>query len=189
MYGNKVDFYDIKGICESLFADLNVNKVKYEAVTDNPTFHPGRCAKITAGGKTLGIIGEIHPAVTRKFGIETPVYIGELDFESVFLNINTNIKFTELPKFPAVTRDIAVLVDKTTPVADIEEIIVRASKNLESVKLFDVYEGDKIPEDKKSVAYNIVYRAADRSLTGEEVQKSFDKAVRSLEHQLGAQLR
>ncbi len=189
MYGNKVDFYDIKGICESLFADLKVNKVKYEAVTDNPTFHPGRCAKITAGGKTLGIIGEIHPAVTRKFGIETPVYIGELDFESVFLNINTNIKFTELPKFPAVTRDIAVLVDKTTPVADIEEIIVRASKNLESVKLFDVYEGDKIPEDKKSVAYNIVYRAADRSLTGEEVQKSFDKAVRSLEHQLGAQLR
>ncbi|MBQ2662685.1 MAG: phenylalanine--tRNA ligase subunit beta [Clostridia bacterium] len=189
MYGNKVDFYDIKGICESLFADLNVNKVKYEAVTDNPTFHPGRCAKITAGGKTLGIIGEIHPAVTRKFGIEMPVYIGELDFESVFLNINTNIKFTELPKFPAVTRDIAVLVDKTTPVADIEEIIVRASKNLESVKLFDVYEGDKIPEDKKSVAYNIVYRAADRSLTGEEVQKSFDKAVRSLEHQLGAQLR
>lgn len=189
MYGNKVDFYDIKGICESLFADLNVNKVKYEAVTDNPTFHPGRCAKITAGGKTLGIIGEIHPAVTRKFGIETPVCIGELDFESVFLNINTTIKFTELPKFPAVTRDIAVLVDKTTPVADIEEIIVRASKNLESVKLFDVYEGDKIPEDKKSVAYNIVYRAADRSLTGEEVQKSFDKAVRSLEHQLGAQLR
>ncbi|MBR0470458.1 MAG: hypothetical protein IJJ55_04495, partial [Clostridia bacterium] len=75
------------------------------------------------------------------------------------------------------------------PVADIEEIIVRASKNLESVKLFDVYEGDKIPEDKTSVAYNIGYRAADRSLTGEEVQKSFDKAVRSLEHQLGAQLR
>ena len=189
MYGNKVDFYDIKGICESLFADLKVNKVKYEAVTDNPTFHPGRCAKITANGKTLGIIGEIHPAVTRKFGIETPVYIGELDFESVFLNINNNIKFTELPKFPAVTRDIAVLVDKTTPVAEIEEIIVRASKNLESVSLFDVYEGDKIPSDKKSVAYNIVYRAADRSLTGEEVQKSFDKAVRSLEHQLGAQLR
>ena len=189
MYGNKVDFYDTKGICESLFADLKVNKVKYEAVTDNPTFHPGRCAKITAGGKTLGIIGEIHPAVTRKFGIETPVYIGELDFESVFLNIDSNIKFTELPKFPAVTRDIAVLVDKTTPVADIEEIIVRASKNLESVSLFDVYEGDKIPSDKKSVAYNIVYRAADRSLTGEEVQKSFDKAVRSLEHQLGAQLR
>ena len=189
MYGNKVDFYDTKGICESLFADLKVNKVKYEAVTDNPTFHPGRCAKITAGGKTLGIIGEIHPAVTRKFGIETPVYIGELDFESVFLNIDSNIKFTELPKFPAVTRDIAVLVDKTTPVADIEEIIVRASKNLESVSLFDVYECDKIPSDKKSVAYNIVYRAADRSLTGEEVQKSFDKAVRSLEHQLGAQLR
>ena len=190
MYGGKVDFYDLKGICESMFADLHVEKVKYEAVTDNPTFHPGRCAKLTAGGKMLGIMGEIHPAVTRKYGIETPVYIAELDFENVFVNINTNIKFKELPKFPAVTRDIAMLVDKTIPVADIEEIIVRASgKNLESVSLFDVYEGEQIPEGKKSVAYSAVYRAADRSLTGEEVQKSFDKVVRSLEHQLGAQLR
>lgn len=189
MYGDNCDFYDIKGICESLMSDLNVKGVKYEAVTDNPTFHPGRCARVTAGGKELGIIGEIHPAVTRNYGIETPVYVGEFDFANVFNNIDTDIKFTELPKFPAVTRDIAVLVDKVTPVASIEEIIRRASKNLESVKLFDVYEGDKIPEDKKSVAYNIVYRAADRSLTGEEVQKSFDKVVRSLEHQLGAQLR
>ena len=190
MYGGKVDFYDLKGICESMFADLHVEKVKYEAVTDNPTFHPGRCAKLTASGKMLGIMGEIHPAVTRKYGIETPVYIAELDFENVFVNINTNIKFKELPKFPAVTRDIAMLVDKTIPVADIEEIIVRASgKNLESVSLFDVYEGEQIPEGKKSVAYSAVYRAADRSLTGEEVQKSFDKVVRSLEHQLGAQLR
>ena len=189
MYGNKCDFYDIKGIVQTLLADLKVEKVKYAAVTDNPTFHPGRCAKVTAGGKTLGIFGEIHPAVRRKYGIDTPVYAGELDFENVFVNINTNIKFTELPKFPAVTRDIAVLVDKTVPVADIEEIIAQSSKNLESIKLFDVYEGDRIPEDKKSVAYSVVYRASDRSLTGEEVQKSFDKAVRSLEHRLGAQLR
>ncbi len=190
MYGNKADFYDLKGICESMFSELNVEKVKYEAVTDNPAFHPGRCAKLTAGGKTLGIMGEIHPAVTRKYGIETPVYIAELDFENVFLNMNTNIKFKELPKFPAVTRDIAMLVDESIPVADIEEIIVKASgKNLESVSLFDVYVGKQIPEGKKSVAYSAVYRASDRSLTGEEVQKSFDKVVRSLERQLGAKLR
>ncbi len=190
MYGSKVDFYDIKGICESLFKNLYVENVRYEAVSDNPTFHPGRCAKITAGGKIIGIIGEIHPAVSRKYGIETPVYIGELDFENVFLNIKNDIKFKELPKYPAVTRDIAMLVDKNIPVADIEEIIRKASgKTLESVQLFDVYEGSQIPEDKKSVAYSAVYRASDRSLTGEEVQKSFDKAVRSLEHQLGAQLR
>lgn len=190
MYGNNVDFFDIKGICEELFAGLNVQKVKYTAVTDNPTFHPGRCASVSAGGKILGIIGEIHPAVCRKYGLETPVYVGELDFENIFLNIKTDIKFKELPKYPAVTRDIAMLVDKNVPVADIEEIVKKASgKLLESITLFDVYEGEQIPEGKKSVAYNAVYRALDRSLTGDEVQKVFDKAVKNLEHQLGAQLR
>ncbi len=190
MYGNKVDFFDIKGVTDEMFKNLNVENVKYTAVTDNPTFHSGRCAKISAGGKTLGIIGEIHPAVSRKYGIDTPVYIAELDFENVFLNIKADPKFKELPKFPAVTRDIAMLVDKTVPVADIEEIIKKASgKMLETLTLFDVYEGEQIPEGKKSVAYSAVYRASDRSLTGEEVQKVFDKVVRNLEHNLGAQLR
>lgn len=190
MYGDKVDFYDIKGVCEELFAKLNVNKVKYRAVTDNPTFHPGRCAEIKAGGKVLGIIGEIHPAVCRKYGIEVPVYIGELDFENLFLNINNDIKFKELPKYPAVTRDIAMLVDKSVAVADIEEVIVKASgKLLEKLELFDVYEGKQIPEGKKSVAYSAVYRAADRSLTGEEIQNVFDKTLKNLENKLGAQLR
>lgn len=190
IYGDNTDFYDIKGVCESLFDALNVNGVKYEAVTDNPTFHPGRCAKISAGGKELGIIGEIHPAVSRKFEIETPVYVAELDFENVFLNSKTEVKFKELPKFPAVTRDIAMLVDKEIPVADIEAVIAKASgKMLETLTLFDVYEGKQIPEGQKSVAYSAVYRAADRSLTGEEVQKVFDKVVRNLEGQLGAQLR
>ena len=190
MYGDNVDFYDIKGICETMFAQLNVKNVKYEAVTDNPTFHPGRCAKISAGNKVIGIIGEIHPAVSRKYGIETPVYIVELDFENVFLNIKTDIKFKELPKYPAVTRDIAMLVDKTVPVADIENVIKKTSgKMLESLQLFDVYEGKQIPEGKKSVAYSAIYRSADRSLTGDEVQKVFDKVVKNLENQIGAQLR
>lgn len=190
MYGDNADFFDLKGVCESLFNNLHVKGVKYEAVTDNPTFHPGRCAKISAGGKTIGIIGEIHPAVIRKYGIETPVYIAELDFENVFLNIKSELKFKELPKYPAVTRDIAMLVDKAVPVADIEAVIEKASgKTLESLTLFDVYEGKQIPEGKKSVAYSAIYRASDRSLTGEEVQKVFDKAVKNLEGQLGAQLR
>ncbi len=190
MYGDDVDFYDIKGICEAMFSALNIQKVKFEAVTDNPTFHPGRCAKISAGGKVLGVIGEIHPAVCRKFDIETRVYVGELDFENLFLNMKSDVKFAELPKHPAVTRDIAMLVDKRIPVADIEEVIRKASgKMLESITLFDVYEGAQIPEGKKSVAYSAVYRAADRSLTGEEVQKVFDKVVKNLENQVGAQLR
>ncbi len=190
IYGGGADFYDIKGVCESLFARLHITGVKYAAVTDDPTFHPGRCAKISAGGKTLGKIGEIHPSVSARYGIETPVYVGELDFENMFLNVKSDVKFKELPKFPAVTRDIAMLVDKSVPVSEIEAVIIKSSgKTLESVELFDVYEGEQIPEGKKSVAYSAVYRAPDRSLTGEEVQKTFDKVVRSLEARINAQLR
>ncbi len=189
MYGG-VDFFDLKGACEALFEALNVNGVTYEAVTDNPTFHPGRCAAVKAGGKKLGIIGEIHPSVCRKFGIETKCYVGELSFENIFLNMAKEIKFKELPKFPAVTRDIAMLVDKTVPVGSIEAVIRKnAGKNLEAVKLFDVYEGEQIPEGKKSVAYSAVFRAADRSLTGEEVQNIFDKILKKLEKEINAILR
>ena len=190
IYGGKTDFYDIKGVCETMFDGLNIKKVRYEAVTDNPTFHPGRCAKITAGGRNIGIIGEIHPAVSRRFGIDTPVYVGELDFEAMFKSADDNIKFRELPKYPAVTRDIAMLVDRAVPVADIEEVIRKAGgATLENVKLFDVYEGEQIAEGKKSVAYSATFRAADRSLTGEEVQTVFDKILKKLEGNIGAQLR
>ncbi len=190
IYGGKTDFYDIKGVCEALLAGLNVKRTRFEAVTDNPTFHPGRCAKITAGGKTLGVIGEIHPSVSRRFGIDTPVYIGELDFETMFKNAAPDIKFKELPKYPAVTRDIAMLVDKSVPVADIEDVIKKAGgATLEGVKLFDVYEGEQIADGKKSVAYSATFRAADRSLKGEEVQAVFDKILKKLEGKLGAQLR
>ncbi|MBQ7573056.1 MAG: phenylalanine--tRNA ligase subunit beta [Clostridia bacterium] len=190
MYGDGVTFFDIKGNVEAMFNGLNVKKVRYEALSDNPVFHPGRCAKVSAGGKDLGVIGQIHPSVAKKFGIDTDVYVAELDFENVFLNIKTDISFKELPKYPAVTRDIAMLVDKATPVADIERVIQKAGGNLlENLTLFDVYEGKQVEEGKKSVAYSATFRATERSLTGEEVQAIFDKIVKKLEGQLGAQLR
>ena len=190
MYGDGVTFFDIKGNVEAMFNGLNVKKVRYEALSDNPVFHPGRCAKVSALGKDLGVIGQIHPSVAKKFGIDTDVYVAELDFENVFLNIKTDISFKELPKYPAVTRDIAMLVDKSTPVADIERVIQKAGGNLlENLTLFDVYEGKQVEEGKKSVAYSATFRAAERSLTGEEVQAIFDKIVKKLEGQLGAQLR
>ena len=190
IYGGKTDFYDIKGVCETMFDGLNIKKVRYEAVTDNPTFHPGRCAKITAGGCVIGVIGEIHPAISRRFGIDAPVYVGELDFEAMLKSADADIKFKELPKYPAVTRDIAMLVDRAVPVADIEEVIKKAGgATLETLRLFDVYEGEQIAEGKKSVAYSATFRAADRSLTGEEVQTVFDKILKKLEGKLGVQLR
>ena len=189
MYGG-VDFYDIKGICEALFENMHVQDVKYTAISDNPMFHPGRTAKITVNGKTLGTIGQIHPNVCKNYEIDVPCYAGEINFDILLGNIDGEIKYKQLPRFPAVTRDIAVLVDKAAAVADIEEIIVKnAGKYLDTVKLFDVYTGERIAADKKSVAYAISFRARDRSLTSEEVTKTMDKIIKNLETNLGAQLR
>lgn len=190
MYGPTVDFYDIKGVCETLFDGFGLKGVKFKALTDNPTFHPGRTAEISIDGEVIGVIGEIHPAVLAKYGIETACYVGEISFDALLENADKEKKFKAMPKFPAVTRDIAMLCDVQTPVADIEEVIVSASgKLLDTIKLFDVYQGSQIPEGKKSVAYAVSYRAADRSLTADEVNKVFDKVLKNLEEKLGVQLR
>ncbi|MDD6484907.1 MAG: phenylalanine--tRNA ligase subunit beta [Clostridiales bacterium] len=190
MYGEQEDFFTLKGAVETLLEELHIENASYSAVSDNPTYHPGRCAAVFAGDRPIGIIGEIHPSVSKKYGIDVPCYVAELAFDGVMESINEDIKYKPLPKFPALTRDLAMLVDKGVAVRQIEEVIKKASgKLLESLKLFDVYEGAQIPEGKKSVAYSAVYRAADRSLTGEEVQNVFDKTVAALEENLGAQLR
>ena len=189
MYGD-VDFFDMKGICEALFENMNISGVEYTAVSDNPTYHPGRCAKITVNGKDLGIIGQIHPSVGRKFDIDAPCYVGELKFGEMLKCMNTEIKYHKLPKFPAVTRDFSILIDKSTPVAEIEKVMRKASgKLLEDLKLSDVYEGAQIPEGKKSVMYKVSFRASDRSLTGEEADNLHAKIVKNLEGSLGAVLR
>ena len=189
MYGN-VDFYDIKGALEALFQHLRVQDVRYAAVSDNPSYHPGRTAQITAGGKELGIVGEIHPNVCKNFEIGVPCYVAEISFDALYAHMGHEIKYKHLPKFPAVTRDIAVLVDKAVPVAALEDVMrKRAGKLLDTIQLFDVYEGERIPADKKSVAYAISFRAPDRSLTGEEVNAIMEKIVKNLESDLGAQLR
>lgn len=190
MYGPDVDFYDIKGACEALFDGFGLKNVKFTALKDNPTFHPGRTAKVSVNGCELGVVGQIHPAVAEKYGIDEACYAAEISFDVLFDSKDGDKKFKAMPKFPAVTRDIAMLCDADTPVADIEEIIVSASgKLLDTIKLFDVYQGAQIPDGKKSVAYAVSYRAADRSLTAEEVNKVFDKVLRNLEEKLGAQLR
>ena len=189
MYG-KVDFFDLKGICEVMLSGLNVKNVSFEAETENPTYHPGRCARVLINDKPVGVIGEIHPTVAKNFEIDEKCYVAEICFKSVFDAINDEIKFKQLPKFPAVTRDIAMIVDKTRPVGEIEAVITKAGGQLlDTIELFDVYEGKQIPEGKKSVAFAISFRAQDRSLTNEEVNKVFNKILKDLEYKLQAQLR
>ena len=190
MYGNGMDFFDIKGILEASFDSLNMKGISFRQLCDNPTFHPGRTAEVLVGDKVIGVVGEIHPQVLANFDIEVPCYVAEIDIMGMFETVDADVKFTQLPKFPAAERDIAVLVDKDVAVGDLEATIVKASGALlDNVKLFDVYEGDRIPEGKKSIAFAIAFRAPDRSLTGEEVDKVFNKIVKDLQYKNNAQLR
>lgn len=189
MYGG-VDFYDIKGICEEIFTRLHIADVEFIPVNDDPVYHPGRTARIVAGNKEIGIIGEVHPAVLRAFEIGTKAYIGELDFDALFTAADHNVKFVPLTKFPAVTRDFSIVVDRKTPVAEIEKVMKKAGgKLLTSLELSDVYTGEQIPADKKSVMYKAEFKAPDRSLTGEEADNLHAKIVKLLGKELNAELR
>jgi len=189
MYGN-VDFYDLSGIIEELMAALGIKKYSIEPVKDNPTFHPGRTARLIIGRTECGILGEIHPAVAEKFEAAQRNYVAVIDIEPLVRNASLKAEYKPLPKFPAVSRDIAVLVDDVVPVKQIEQIITKQAGNIfEEAKLFDVYKGKQVPEGKKSVAYSIQFRASDRTLTDEEVGKAMDNIIKALSDKLGAQLR
>ena len=189
MYGD-VDFYDIKGAVEEIFERLHIKDADFERVTDNPVYHPGRTAKISVKGKYIGIIGEVHPAVARSFEIGVKAYIGELDFNAIFNAANHDVKYTQLTRFPAVTRDFSILVDKLTPVAEIEKVMKKSGgKLLSKLELSDVYTGKQIPADKKSVMYKAEFKAPDRSLTGEEADNLHAKIVKNLARELDAELR
>ncbi len=189
LYG-EYDFFALKGIVELLGEALNINGIEFERESENPTFHPGRCAKVSINGKPCGVMGEIHPDVLNAYELETPCYVAELDLACIFDSTDNVVKFKQLPKFPAAQRDIALLVDKDVAVADLEKTIKKAAGEiLDSVKLFDVYEGAQIPDGKKSVAYAIFFRASDRSLTNEEISKVFSKITKDLEYKNNAVLR
>jgi len=189
MYGN-TDFYDLKGIVEELISLVGIKEYTIERVIDHPSFHPGRTARICIDDIELCIFGEIHPEVLENFEIGTRAYVAMMDFNTLYEKANWKVQYKQLPKYPAVTRDIAMLVKDEVMVKDIESIIKKYSgKLLEELKLFDVYKGKQVPEGMKSVAYSIVFRAVDRTLTDEDINSVFNKIVNALQINLGAQLR
>lgn len=189
MYG-EVDYLNLKGVIENLVEELNIEKSSYKRESEHPTFHPGKTSKLYVNKVFAGLLGEIHPDVLDNYGIDEKCYVAELNLDVLFKNTNIDKKYKLLPKFPAVDRDMALIVDNDVLVQDIENIIRnKGGKILEDVKLFDVYKGAQIPEGKKSVAYSIVYRMPNRTLTDSEVSKVHDKIVRTLENNLGAELR
>ena len=190
MYGN-VDFYTMKGVIEGVLALGRIKGVTYEAVTDNATFHPGRCARIVAAdGEFLGIFGQLHPLTAQNYGFNAPVYAAELDFDAIFEHCDGVIEYKPLPKFPASTRDFSFVCDEDLEVGKLSALIAKAGgKLVEDVKLFDIYRGAQLGEGKKSVSFRVTLRASDRTLTVEEADKVSGKILSSLEHQLGLTLR
>ena len=189
-YGDGVDFFAFKGGIETLLRELRITDVKFKACTDNASYHPGRCANVYAGEKLLGVFGQIHPLVAANYGVDTEVYTAELSFEAMYEMRGGIPVYQPLPKFPAVTRDIAVVCDEAVTVGALEESIRRGAKGLlKDVSLFDIYRGPGVAIGKKSVAFNLVLRADDRSLTGEEADEDVQSILAALKADHNAVLR
>jgi len=189
LYGNDASFFRLKGIVENLLDSLGIQDVDVEAVKDNPTFHPGRCAKLSAGELELGIIGQIHPKVCANYGLKKEVFVASLDMEKLFAAEPAQKVYRGLPKFPASTRDLAILCHKETPVLTLEKAMkAAAGKVLETIALFDVYTGAQIPEGKKSVAFNLVLRSSDHTLADEEINAAMERVTKAIA-QLGGEIR
>ena len=184
------DFFTMKGVVEEFFEQVGMNKkVNYDAQAGKSFLHPGRQANIVYDGNVVGFLGEVHPAVCDNYDMKTRAYVAVIDMPYVYEMSSFDKKYEGIAKFPAVSRDISMVMPKEIPVGEIEEIIEkRAGKNLESYKLFDIYEGDQIKAGFKSIAYSIVFRAKDRTLEDGDVQGAMNKILKALE-ELGIELR
>lgn len=195
MYGGNADFYDLKGIVETVLTEMGISAVEYVRANDSGAFdeksamHPGRSAVILKDSTPLGIMGEIHPDVQESYGIGTKVYAAKLNIPEMMNAAVAEISYKPLPKFPATTRDLSLICDDEIPVAELEKAIKKAvGKNLEKVTLFDVYKGKQIEDGKKSVSYSLTLRSHDGTLTDEQADSAVKKALKALAA-IGAELR
>ena len=196
MYGEDVDFYTLKGLVENILEAANVNRYDIERETTNESYHPGRCAKLKVGIDTIATFGEVHPEVLMNYEINKRVYLAEINITKIVKYSRINKKYTEVPKFPAAERDIAVIVDEDVQVGDIEKAItkkckklLKGQKGLEELKLFDIYRDEKIGKNKKSVAYSLIFRDKTKSLSDDEINPVMEEITKELEEKFGAELR
>lgn len=189
-YGEHENFFTLKGEVDALLEQLNVHPATYVADTKNPSYHPGRCADIMIDGKKLGVIGQIHPLVAEGYGISGEVYVAELDFTGLQSALAPERIFHSLPKFPTVSRDLALVCDEAMTVGMLEACIKKAGgKLLRSIQLFDIYRGPGIAPGKKSVAFSLELRADDRTLTDEDTTGVTNAVLEKLKNDLGVTLR
>ncbi len=185
-----MDFYDLKGVVESLLQGLHVERVEYRP-TEHPSYHPGRVAEVLVNGDPVGQLGQLHPLVCEAYGLtEYPLLAADLDAEKLQEASRLQYTFTSVSRYPAVLQDIAVVVDERVPASDVQAVIEEAGgKLLRDARLFDLYRGEQVGEGKKSLAYSLTFQADDRTLTEKDANKLRDKIVRRLNDRLGATLR
>ena len=189
-YGGGMDFYTLKGTVEELCDTLRISGVEYVPVRDDPSYHPGRCAAVYAGGEYLGRFGQVHPLVAKNYGVSEELYAAELDFPAMFAHRTTELYYAPLPRFPAVMRDISLVCDDALTAGELEKCIRRAGgEYLESVEVFDVYKGANIPEGKKSVSFALALRAGDQTLTDDHADEAVAAILDALAREYGAVIR
>ena len=189
-YGPEMNFFRIKGWVEELCAGLGIDKLHFAAERENPSYHPGRCAKVWCGETYIGVLGQIHPAVAANYGVDAELYCAELSFEALHSLRGGIPVYKPLPRFPAVTRDIAVVCGADIPVGDmVEHIMAEGGQYLKGCRIFDVYTGHHIAEGKKSVAFSLTMRADDQTLTDEHAEETVKKVLAALERKFGASIR
>ena len=189
-YGEGTTFFTLKGELEAILKGLRINKAVYTADKANPSYHPGRCAKVTVDGIDVGYMGQVHPLVCKNYGMDAEVYCAEIDFSKLFNLIQPEATYVPLPKYPTVTRDLSVLCDEALTVAEVENVMTAsAGKLLRNIKLFDIYRGTGVPEGKKSVAFSLELRADDRTLTDTDSEAVVSKVLAALKDKLNVTLR
>ena len=189
-YGPDMNFFVIKGWIESLLKELGAPELRFTAEKGNASYHPGRCAKVCAGDTCIGVFGQIHPAVAVNYGVDTELYCAELSFDALYSVKGGIPVYTPLPRFPSVSRDIAVVCDASIPVGELTDCILDAGgKYLKDCALFDVYTGRHIAEGKKSVAFSLTMRSDEQTLTVEHADETVKAVLKALEERFGAVIR
>ena len=189
-YGGGMDFFQLKGAVERILAGLRISDVTFESESENPSYHPGRCAKVYAGSKLLGVLGQIHPLAAANYGVDAELYTAELQLDGMLAARGATPVYTPLPRFPAVTRDVAIVCSADIPVAKLSACILAAGgQYLKGCELFDVYTGAPIPAGYKSVAFSLTLRADDQTLTDDHAEETMQSVLKALKETFNATIR
>jgi phenylalanyl-tRNA synthetase beta chain len=184
------DFFDLKGTLEELFAGLGIKGLQFLPDPQIPFLHPGKAGKVCVGGEEVGVMGEVNPEVRELFDLREKVFLFELNFQKIVARMTERRAFTPLPRYPAVTRDLAVVVDEAVAAGDLLQTLRKADEGwIKEIRLFDLYQGNPIPAGKKSLAFRLVYQKEDRTLTDREVNEFHQQLVELLAREYKGALR